>query len=270
MVRRAILIRDPEKRRCPQIYVDQILERIMEWETSWEEAAREVAGMFRRATHMNVRYESVPDSLDKEEVLRRVECQLVNTEWNRERLRTLAHREMLDLSVVYRIVLDEAAGIMVTDEVCSRHGISLEELDGAARRNTEQRGFRLCRMSEVIAEIAGVGHGDDNGPEIYLMTSTGGTNGAAVMLYPQCFDRLAQKIGSGLYIMPSSIHEVIAVPDTAAEPEHLRRIVEEINRTEVDEEEVLSGSVYRYSRRDRRITVAHGHGAAERTMGGIS
>ena len=69
--------------------------------------------------------------------------------------------------------------------------------------------------------------------------------GAAAMLLPSVRRRLAEIFGTdSLVFLPSSISEVIAVPQTAGEPEMLLAMVHEINETEVAPEERLTDSIY--------------------------
>lgn len=51
---------------------------------------------------------------------------------------------------------------------------------------------------------------------------------------------------SDLYVLPASIHEVIAIPANGVGPDVLRKMVAEVNADEVADEEILSGNVYRY------------------------
>lgn len=52
------------------------------------------------------------------------------------------------------------------------------------------------------------------------------------------------------------MHEVILLPDTGApSAEELKRMVREVNDTQVAPEEVLSYSLYRYRRTDGRVTI---------------
>ena len=69
--------------------------------------------------------------------------------------------------------------------------------------------------------------------------------GAAAMLLPSVRRRLAEMFGTdSLVFLPSSISEVIAVPQTAGEPEMLLAMVHEINEMEVALEERLTDSIY--------------------------
>ena len=56
-------------------------------------------------------------------------------------------------------------------------------------------------------------------------------------------------MGSDLFILPSSIHEVLALPDDGeVDWKELEEIVQTINQTEVEDREVLSDTVYCYCR----------------------
>ena len=61
-----------------------------------------------------------------------------------------------------------------------------------------------------------------------------------------------------LYILPSSIHEVILLLDDeyVQSSEELREMVRETNRMVVDQEEVLSDHIYHYDREKDEIRIA--------------
>lgn len=67
---------------------------------------------------------------------------------------------------------------------------------------------------------------------------------------------LAERLGNDLYILPSSIHEVLLLPVSMGTPEELAGIVKEVNRTLVLPEERLSDSVYRYDRESGKVRIA--------------
>ena len=89
---------------------------------------------------------------------------------------------------------------------------------------------------------------------MYVLTNTSGSLGAAALFYPDVKDKAAELIGSDYYILPSSIHEVIIVPDSAGiNAKELCDMVKQANRTVVDEKDILSDNVYHYSRDERRL-----------------
>ena len=66
---------------------------------------------------------------------------------------------------------------------------------------------------------------------------------------------ISKKCDSDLYLLPSSIHEFLALPANSLEPEALEKMVKQVNRTEVATEEVLSDTVYFYDRKKKKVSI---------------
>lgn len=80
---------------------------------------------------------------------------------------------------------------------------------------------------------------DTNSPMI-LATTKNKENGAGILYSPKLLLEIMEKIGS-FRILPSSIHELILVPDKEnIEISALDNMVKEVNRTNVDEREYLA------------------------------
>ena len=92
--------------------------------------------------------------------------------------------------------------------------------------------------------------------QMYVISNNKGINGAVSMLYEDGLHDLAEKLGSDLYIMPSSIHEVIAVSTDMGNPNELAAMVAEINMDQVALDERLSNQVYHYDKELRKVTLA--------------
>lgn len=89
---------------------------------------------------------------------------------------------------------------------------------------------------------------------MYVATNEQCSLGAAVMRYPAFREKVRGMIRGDFYILPSSIHEVILVPESfGLEPERMQEMVKEINQTGVVPEEVLSDSVYYFDGEEIRI-----------------
>ena len=72
----------------------------------------------------------------------------------------------------------------------------------------------------------------------------------------QISKKFAEKKDCNLFILPSSVHEVLLLPDRGKEDSKmLMDMVRKINREEVSEEEILSDSVYYYDREKKEIRV---------------
>ena len=89
---------------------------------------------------------------------------------------------------------------------------------------------------------------------MYVLTNQEMRFGASAMLYSKKIGRLAERFGCDVLILPSSVHEVLLIPDDhIREYEFYRQMVEEVNRTHVEPEEVLSYGLYRYCRKKSEI-----------------
>ena len=96
-------------------------------------------------------------------------------------------------------------------------------------------------------------HGDLSG--MYVLTNEAGMLGASTLYYPDVKEKAAELMGSGYYVLPSSIHEVILLPDTMDhDVRDLCDMVKQANRTVVEPKDVLSDNVYHYDRETRDLS----------------
>ncbi|EOS23301.1 MAG: hypothetical protein K1W40_05505 [Schaedlerella sp.] len=198
--------------------------------------------------------------------------QLVNTIQNEDMLQKMPHREFQDLSIIYRWVvsMDEKgfSSTMINNNLAKELGMGEEQLFKAAAENTRRiLPPTVKSMNEVMREMfiadgmppsmADLMIGEME-PEqtMWVISNECKISGAASMLYEDKLHKLAEKVGSDLYVMPSSVHEVIAVSVNMGEPEQLAQMVAEINMDQVELGERLSNQVYHYDKDLRKITLA--------------
>lgn len=125
---------------------------------------------------------------------------------------------------------------------------SMKDVLKQIARNRMGRDINESLLEEVLG----------NGPEspLYVMTNRTGINGASVILYDGVLRDFAETLGSDLVILPSSIHETLAIPyEEHLNAAELENMVRSINRTEVPPEDILSNSVYRYDRETDSVCV---------------
>ena len=187
----------------------------------------------------------------------RIVVELVKEAWNRELLEKLPYRAFLDLAVIYRLKMWECksgdAVHTVTNGMMEYWDITEEELYEAALANLQKEEFEIIggyqAVQDMIEELIDVKEESEFHEWMYIFTNRSRIKGAAAMLRTDLLDRFAKAQESDLIILPSSVHEVILLPamddEDAAE---LRRIVQDINEKEVQEEERLSDEVYYFRR----------------------
>ena len=203
---------------------------------------------------------------------------LINYDNNVRMLSEMPHRRFLDLAVVYYFVLKDANIGTATSLVFRSHtdlwGLSEEELFSLASRNTPRLlGCGIKNMDVMVRELLlSEMKGSFRGTEEYeafkklqpkeqaltnpmfVMTNREGYQGASCVLDQEKVGSFADMVEDDLYVLPSSIHEVILLPrKLAPEAAELERMVKSINRTELDPADRLSDHIYLYRRRSREI-----------------
>lgn len=252
----------------PTIYINDMYEHYMEC-GDLHETLRKEALFF--STMMN-RIMDEKTELDFSEAKDNIVFQVVNTEQNREMLAEVPHREFQDLSIIYRWVVkldkEKIHSALIENELAKKLGFNEEQLFKLAVENTK-RIFPPCvkSMQDVVRELFTKGGMpseiidrmiEEMSAEqtMWVISNDRGINGAISMLYEENLHNLAMEVENDLYILPSSIHEVIAVSVSRGEPNKLAQMVEEINRNEVILEERLSNQVYHYDKDLRKLSLA--------------
>ncbi len=183
--------------------------------------------------------------------------ELIKESWNQELLEEIPYKAFLDLAVIYRIKMWECKSgdvvHTVTNEMMEHWNITEEELYEAALVNLQKEQFEIIGLHQVLKDMTeehiDVEQKDEFHGWAYVFTNRSRIKGAAAMLRTDLLNRFAETHGSDLFILPSSVHEVILLPAKEDEnPAELRRIVRETNEGIVNEEEWLSDEVYYFRR----------------------
>lgn len=187
---------------------------------------------------------------------------LVHYGWNRETLAVIPHRKFLNLAVTYRVELPPSggfqAGIRINRSLMELWGATEEEMYRAAMENLGNEPYSIQTMAELLGGVIGTApEFPEDAPEQYVLTNVGGCYGAAGMLRGDILESFAGQAGGNFYILPSSIHELVLVPETPTiNAECLKEMVKEVNGAAVAREEWLSEDVYYYDREKREVMIA--------------
>ncbi|MBE5871264.1 MAG: hypothetical protein E7294_08400 [Lachnospiraceae bacterium] len=261
---------DDDMKITPNFYLDDMYEHYKNFE-DLEEVFSKVAASYVR--ELEAAKDFRLPVFSKEFVSENVFMTMVNTESNKELLMNAVHRDINDCSVIYRIMVDNSerglASIMVTNDIAETAELSEQELFLAASENTKRiLPAKIMNMKEVIMgtmtkdgmprEVAEslIGSQEEMELPMWVITNESGINGAVNMLYDENLQMLSQKLNDDLYILPSSIHEVICIPASMGEPEQLAEMVNEVNMACVCLEDRLSNQVYHYDKDLRKLTMA--------------
>lgn len=196
---------------------------------------------------------------DFELVKDRIFYKLVSFEKNTRLLEKIPYYKWNDLALIFYYAMEEEkigrASITIHHHHLEMWEQSLDTLYAVARENMkEHMPELLVSMKDLLEEMTGLHLGEDMPLPMYVLTNQDKVYGAAAMLYSEQMKELAEKWQSDLLILPSSIHEVLLLPDDGQnEYAFYRQMVEEVNTTQVEPEEVLSYSLYRYCREKAEI-----------------
>lgn len=187
---------------------------------------------------------------------------IINRQKNRELLTDVPHIDYLDLAIVFCYIFRSGelnnATILIHNSHMENWKVSANDLMKCARENTPKlMGYRFKSILDYLRSLYNMeglemadGESEENVP-MYILSNNEGLFGAGCILYAGLLKQLSDRLHSSFYVFPSSIHEVILLADeNLDEAIRYRELVEEINRNEVAAEEVLSDSVYFYSRED--------------------
>lgn len=196
--------------------------------------------------------------LNYEAMKKTLAIDIISAERNEILLQKVPHELMEDMAAVYRFVLNNSeAGretVLVTKDMLNNMGIIEEQLMSDAKEIAPKiRPVVIQGMNEVMKEKMGeeefekIDLPNEENEILFLASVPDGICGAGVLAYPNFMEQAADIIGGDFFILPSSIHEVLLVPDDGSwSARALKTLVENVNETEVRPEEKLTDSVYHY------------------------
>jgi hypothetical protein len=261
VVLRGITLMQDDSNISPTIYLNPYYDAYENGDTTLGTVIDEVIDTYER-NKIN-RSIDMKFFLNYETVRSRIIFKLINTEKNRELLRDVPYIPFHDLSIVFQCLVSEErfgnASILIHNVHLQLWKVNARELYECALENTPLlQGYELADMNTVLEEMKALGGIDDEEIEdmqqevpMYVLSNKSRINGASCILYKDILKDFAMVVDKDLYVLPSSIHEVILLPsDGTQESEQLKEMVREINQSQVEKEEVLSDSVYYYRRLD--------------------
>lgn len=178
---------------------------------------------------------------------------LINRERNKELLKQIPYVPYMDLAIVFYVLIEVnkygTASMLIRNEHLKEWDVTKEMVYQSARRNTEKiLPYEFNTMKAVIEEMAGAKR-EEKEDVMYVLSNKIRNYGAAAILYQNRLKNIGDYLKENYYVLPSSIHEVIIVPESEAPSQNdLSAMVKEINESQVEEEEVLSDWAYYYDR----------------------
>ena len=264
IVLEGLIIGKANKNIAPTIYLNSYYMHFTNG-MSLEEILEDILSVYKE--NNDVVLGDMREFLDFNNVRDKLAFKLIRRKKNQELLMDVPYIKFLDLAVVFYLILDEHKGGQMTALIHNSHmepwGVGKEELYRLAMKNTPiLLPPEIKTMKEIMCDIL-KGHleelemeemvddlldFDSQKPTLYVLSNKKQINGAGCILYDKCLKSFADLQESDIVILPSSTHEVILAPDDGKlDYGELRKMVGEINESEVPEEDVLSDGIYKYS-----------------------
>ena len=265
----------------PTIYLENYYHRYEELADQGDDRAfrtvsKDIINVLRHEDGTTVKEFNIDDFTNFKNAKESIYLILVNNTTND--LSDKPHRELVgEYSILYRynVPVPESAGyasILVNNQHVKTWGVEEEDLYQAAIANASKiTPIVVEDMEHTMSSLLGFpiieDESYDNSLEhgtwrtnlsldtpMYVITNTKRYYGAAAMAVPGVLQEIADVFGCNLFIIPSSIHEAIIIPDTGmADPYDLSIMIREVNDKEVKPEEVLGYTLMRFDREQGKL-----------------
>ena len=209
------------------------------------------------------------DLKDYEKVKSRLFIRLLNADKNRTILKELVHHKIGDIALVVYYLAGEKEGYVLSAKIkksfVEKWGKDADTVFEAALINTyfisppriyhwEKMLFDKTYEGDNFMDILGTYH-PNKGIAGNCLSTEKRTNGAAAIFLPGVARRLSELLGSDLYLVFTSVHEVMVHNADVVYPEDLKEVLSDTLEKATPEEDYLTSSIYRYSRRSGEFSV---------------
>ncbi len=270
-----LIIHSGEKKEmeaAPIFYLEPYFDAYRFGENDMEDVMHELARDYLQVIR-NMPQFDLPE-MRREGIQDRIYVNVVNTRSNQERLQDLVSFPVDGgFSLTAYIDIDtpkKDAMIQITKDMAARMDFDERELMQTAMRNTVQaHPAELVEMQKIMMDMTGlrkIEPGDNllqgncspvKDLSMLILTNSDKFFGATALFYPEIKGQIADVTGGSYYILPSSVHELIILPDNGTLDEReLAHMVRSINFCEVSPEEQLGNKVLYYSAAVERLMVA--------------
>ena len=221
--------------------------------------------------------ETVTQALsDYESARHHLSIRLCDPDLNQELLENAVHSKVSDFEAIYQLKFtmpDESVGYStITPAMLDTWGVSMETLQKDAATCTWAEYPILSPLGNTISYLTSglplpnlletgepIQMSDDMLP-IFVLSNDHAMQGASLITLPDLLDQIGDIVQDDFYILPSSLHEVIIVPqNTQMSLDELSEMVHSINESQVAAEELLSDKVQHYDTKAHLLENAYAH-----------
>ena len=253
-----LVVKQKNQKILPTIYLEPYFEQYEMGFASLDEVIVEIATAYQSAIDNNPYPFFHQSMLSKDKVIGTV----INRHFNEDFLRDIPYVEFLeDYAIIFKVLLNiesdnTFATVTITDCMAELLNVTVEELLSLALENTPKLcPVELKNMTEIIADIMGVAQEDlffdEEEVKMYYLSNKQRNLGCFSIFAKECRQRLQELFDGDIYVIPSSIHEFLIVPnDGQRDFEEITEIISMVNENEVSEEQLLGNKPFLLKRED--------------------
>lgn len=251
----------------PTMYLERIYEAYENGAQSLEEVVKTTLETIRNAIIEGKKFENLDSQIkDFASVQDKIIPSLMRVKGNEQYLKDKPHQIIDDMAVYYRIKLSNFETIPIGDSLVKTWKMQNDEFVNLANALIDvNQQYNITDMADFIAKRIGIPEdipleekkaflGQAPEDTMLIVSNKEKFYGAAAILSKEIKEKI-KELGD-VYILPSSIHEVLIVPakkGTVEELEEYEEMVRSVNQTEVAPNEILSDNVYRLNAKTMNI-----------------
>lgn len=186
---------------------------------------------------------------DKLQIPAHARLAVCSTDWNRELLEELPHKNVAgtDLSVFVKVYCNSNVSMRVTHTFLKHSGLNEKALFDSARENSEKE-YTVVLLSELLQKKMGLETAPFTERPAAVVTNRAHREGAAAITDSGTLTKAAQILGTDrVYILPSSIHELLLFDAKDWNPQELIQMVQRVNSDMVRPRDRLSDGMYLFA-----------------------
>lgn len=285
----ALVITSKEHNMSPTIYLNHYYDDITAGR-DFDDIIDEIFGLYCRHSD-NLQFD-IEQFREFEKIQDKIVYKIVNANNNKKSLKSIPHIKVLDFAIIFMCLLEDGnigdATVTIHKDHIAMWNITVNRLYKTAKRNMPRLlPAEIKNMDEIVKKLIvddiqrDIDSSDDlresfeneygsvdqvaddimdninemrHEMKMFVLTNTKKMFGAACILYENVLREFAEEVKNDLYILPSSVHEVILVPaDSDIRKSSLDIMVKRVNREELEVCDILSDHAYIYTRDDNKI-----------------
>lgn len=249
-VYQGLIILDPVLNVSPTIYLDPYYHRYVDGQ-EFEEIIKDIIKTYKE--NLPTEDFDISKFMDFTKAKDKIIMKLVNTDKNKELLRDVPNIPFYDLSLVFLVDVSKFMGEFATILIHNQHlqcwDVIVDDLYNFAKENTPKLlPPRLDDLHDVFEDITGEDLSFLKELDAKILTNHLRIHGATCIAYPELLKEVYEIIEGSFIIIPSSIHEVLIIPEKNISEEHsikdFNNMILEVNTTQLTKDEVLSNHAY--------------------------